>query len=212
MGQEQIGAILLASGFVCLAIAAIWMCAIAIKIVWRSGLRGFISNFLLHFKRPAWLLILGLLLAGVPYAWNAVAQRVDLGPRDKMVDGERHITLTGWDQTDYAVIRERPDAAVLQMANPDVTDETLEFVRGMNQLKELDLNDTQITDKGLTVLKELPALTSVRLKGTKITDAGFQSHLAGKETLIELDVRDTPVASKTMRSWKNAREGRKYLK
>jgi hypothetical protein len=74
------------------------------------------------------------------------------------------------------------------------------------------LNDTQITDRGLAILKDLPALAALRLRATKISDAGFQSELAGKESLMELDVRDTSVASKTMRTWKNAREGRKYLK
>jgi hypothetical protein len=58
----------------------------------------------------------------------------------------------------------------------------------------------------------LPVLASVRLRGTQISDAGFQKELAAKESLLELDVRNTPVASKTMRAWKNAREGRKYLK
>ena len=75
--------------------------------------------------------------------------RVDLGPRDKNVDGERHVTLTGWDRGDYSVLRLMPDVSVLQMANADVTDDVLEGLRGMKNLHELDLNGTQVTDAGL---------------------------------------------------------------
>ena len=69
------------------------------------------------------------------------------------------------------------------MANPDVTDQTLEMIKGMDKLKELDLNDTQVTDAGLRMLKDLPALNTLRLKNTRITDKGFQEELAGKESL-----------------------------
>ena len=53
--------------------------------------------------------------------------------------------------------------AVLQMANPDVTDQSLESLREMKALRELDLNGSQVTDAGLEILKELPALASLRL-------------------------------------------------
>ena len=55
-------------------------------------------------------------------------------------------------------------------------------------------------------------LEELALDSTKITDAGFQRDLAEKDSLMELDVRETSIASKTMRKWNNAREGRKYLK
>src|SRR5262249_41792047 len=104
--------------------------------------------------RPLALALLGVQVAAVPYAVNYY--RIvypDPGPRDKRVDGERHLTLTGWDRTDYAFIAQKPDAVVLQMANPDVTDATLENLRGLTHLRELDLNDTQVTDAGLAVLQ-----------------------------------------------------------
>lgn len=221
MGLEQIAAVMLASGLVCLTIAAVWIWIVGWKVYWGWGLAltlfapaaaVFIPKHFTRVRRPFWLMMIGAVFVGVPFVINAVASQIDLGPREKTVDGELHVTLTGWDQSDYSVLRARPNMVVLQMANADVTDETLEFLRDMQQLKELDVNDTQITDKGLSILKQLPALASLRLRGTKITDAGFQSELAGKESLMELDVRETPVESKTMRTWKNAREGRKYLK
>ena len=43
-----------------------------------------------------------LVITGFPPAYQLLAP-IDLGPREKMVDGERHITLTGWDRKDYWV-------------------------------------------------------------------------------------------------------------
>lgn len=221
MGLEQVSAILLASGLVCLAAAALWIWIAAWKTSWKWGLGltvfapaglYFVAKHYRRVKRPCQLAIVAVVLIAVPFAVNAVVQRIDLGPREKIVDGETHITLTGWDGKDYTILRERPQVAVLQMANGDVTDQTLESLRGFRRLKEIDLNDTQITDAGLTILKDLPVLATLRLKGTKITDDGFQRELAEKETLMELDVRETAVASKSLRQWKNAKEGRKYLK
>ena len=105
---------------------------------------------------------------------------IDLGPREKIVDGQRHITLTGWDRKDYGFLGSKRDVVVLQMANPDVTDQTLEHLKGMNRLKELDLNNTQVTDAGLKVLSDLPALATLRLKNTKVTDQGFQDVAGGQ--------------------------------
>jgi len=43
--------------------------------------------------------------------------------RERLVDGQAHLTLTGWDRDDYSVLQARPQTVVLQMANADVTDE-----------------------------------------------------------------------------------------
>ena len=72
---------------------------------------------------PLILLILAVLVATVPAVYILCVQ-VDLGPRDKVVAGKRHVTLTGWDRDDYSVLRLMPDVSVLQMANPDVTDQS----------------------------------------------------------------------------------------
>lgn len=170
---------------------------------------------LTHLKRsigPVVLFVLGL-LAAAPYGWILYTREsIDLGPRETLVEGERHITLTGWDREDYSLLRSRPDVVVLQMANPDVTDETLTYLTGMKKLRELDLDDTRITDEGLALLARLPALRSIRLAGTAITDDGFRKHLADKDTLRELDLRRTRVASKTVRDWKARGTDRKALR
>jgi hypothetical protein len=130
-----------------------------------------------------------------------------------MVDNERHVTLTGWDRSDYDVLNTMRDVSVLQMANPDVTDQTLDLLKEMNQLIELDLNYTKVTDAGLATLRGLPALAILRLKATAVTDEGFRAHLLDKESLLELDLRETQVTSKTLREWKAKNsDKRKYLK
>jgi hypothetical protein len=123
------------------------------------------------------------------------------------------LTLTGWDRKDYSVLRTRRDIVVLQMANPDVTDEIIAQLEGSKMLKEIDLNDTAITDKSLPILAAIPNLRTLRLRGTKISDKAFREYLLGKESLRELDLRETEVASKTAREWKKAgSESRSYLK
>ena len=49
---------------------------------------------------PLILVILAALVAAVPAVYILCVQ-VDLGPRDKNVNGERHVTLTGRDRNDY---------------------------------------------------------------------------------------------------------------
>ena len=130
---------------------------------------------------PLLLFMLSLLIAATPAIYT-LCVRLDLGPRDMMVDGQRHLTLTGWDRKDYSVLRLEPDVVLLQMANPDVTDETLESLREMKALQELDLNGTQVTDAGLKTLKDLPSLARLRLARTKITDQGFHDVLSAKDS------------------------------
>lgn len=159
---------------------------------------------------PLGMIAVGLAITAFPTAYSRLAP-IDLGERDKIVDGERHVTLTGWDRADYSVLERRRDAVVLQMANPDVTDQTLEHLKGMDRLKELDLSDTRISDAGLNILKDLPALASLRLKNTKITDQGFKGALADKESLSRLDLTGTQVDPETVKVWRSAKPGRRAL-
>jgi Leucine-rich repeat (LRR) protein len=137
---------------------------------------------------------------------------VDLAPIEARVEGERHLTATGSDRKADSDLALKPDLTVLQMANsPDVSDRTLESLRGLKVLKELDLNDTQVTDAGLTVLRDLPALESLRLARTKVTDKGFREALFDKDSLMQLDLQGTRVSRETMRAWRDAKPGRKVL-
>jgi len=211
----------LIAGLVTVAIGYVWLIAAAFRThkAWGLGVLlvvaapFFLIRHLGRAFRPAVVLLVGAGLLVAPYVINIVAERfIDLGPRERVVDGELHITLTGWDRADYEILKHRPLTVVLQMANADVTDATLEHLRDLRVLRELDLNDTQITDAGLAILATLPALEALRLRNTKITDAGFQQHLSDREWLMELDLTGTQVASATVRAWKKAKDGRKALK
>ncbi len=159
---------------------------------------------------PLILFLLSILVAAVPALYTLFVP-LDLGPLENIVDGQRHLTLTGWDRKDYSILKRKPDVVVLQMANPDVTDKSLESLHEMQALQELDLSGTQVTDAGLKILKDLPALSKLRLARTKITDEGFRSTLFAKDSLMQLDLSGTQVGRETVQAWRKAKSGRKPM-
>jgi hypothetical protein len=205
-----------------LALAALgWLAllvtAFRVRVWWGLGLLVFpplaLEFLVRHGPRsaiPARMLMIGAVLAVGPPLYTRL-RPIDLGPRERVVSGETHLTLTGSDLKDYSVLAKKTQVVVLQMANPDVTDATLEYLKGMSHLKELDLNGTRVTDAGLATLKGLPALETLRLRGTKVTDAGFRDSLAGMESLKQLDLRETQVSRDTVKAWREAKEGRRAM-
>jgi Leucine-rich repeat (LRR) protein len=163
-------------------------------------------------SRPFLACLAGSAVLGLAFAVGAYGVAANLGPLEREVDGELHVTLTGWDRHDYSVLEHKPAIVVLQMANADVTDETLRHLRGLRQLRELDLNNTQVSDEGLNVLKELPNLQFLKLQNTRITDAGFRASLATMESLERLDLRGTDVNPATARGWREAKNGRRVMR
>jgi hypothetical protein len=113
--------------------------------------------------------------------------------------------LTGLKDFDYSTLGVRHEIAVLQMANEDVDDRTLEYLKGMEQLHNLDVSGTRITDEGLRILADLPRLRELRLARTQITDEGFKKYLVPKDSLLKLDLTGTAVKGKTKRDWKKAK-------
>ncbi|MFK7820545.1 MAG: hypothetical protein AB8G99_17630 [Planctomycetaceae bacterium] len=184
------------SGLTVLALGAIWFLLILIR-----GPRKRIWI-------PALTVILGLGLMGAPAMIDRYIP-VDLGARERMIEGKRHITLTGWDGESYRFLVQKPDTFLLQMGNPDVTDQTLELVEEMASREELDLNDSAVTDEGLAHLSELRKLRILRLRGTKITDEGFRTHLFPVESLKRIDVRNTRLSEAAVNEWKAASSGRR---
>ena len=196
-----------------------WLLVRAFRQNWRWGLGSlvlppvglfFVGRHLRKGTAPLLLCVSSLVIAAAPAVYTLFV-RLDLGPRDKVVGGQRHLTLTGWDRKDYSILRLEPDVALLQMANPDVTDETLESLKEMKELQELDLNGTQVTDAGLKILKDLPLLTRLRLAHTKISDQGFHDLLSAKESLLQLDLSGTAVSRETAKAWRDAKSGRRVL-
>jgi hypothetical protein len=166
-----------------------------------------------RFRRPGLPLLLlagGLLVAGAPSAISRLFP-IDLSAIDNMVGDERHITMTGWDKKDYSFLKDKSDAAVVQMGNPDVTDATLDLLASFTKLKKLDLSDTKITDQGVMKVSKLPALEELRLERTSVTDAAVKDHLVNHPTLRVLYLRATKVSKEVADEFKAAKPGRRYL-
>jgi hypothetical protein len=166
-----------------------------------------------HFRKalgPVLFMLLGIAVAVAPLVIN----KLDLlstpeKPIERTVEGEPTLTITGLKDFDYTTLQDKTNLVVLQMANEDVTDRTLDYLKGLKRLHKLDLSNTQVTDDGLRVLKELPSLEVLFLNGTRVTDEGVRQNLFPIETLTELSLLRTKVTKKTRDEWRAAKEGRK---
>ena len=162
---------------------------------------------------PMLVLILAGLTAAAPFGLSYYERHfVPDQPFEQKVDGENRLTLTGLKDFDYSTLQGRKDLVVLQMANPDVDDRTLGYLAGMDRLRRLDVRDSKISDEGLALIAALPVLEELYLSRTHISDEGFTKHLAGKQSLLKLDLTGTEVKGKTKRDWKKARpDEREYV-
>jgi hypothetical protein len=166
-----------------------------------------------HFRKALGsvsVMLLGVAVAVTPFVINKLQLfPTQDKPIENTVEGEPTLTVTGLKDFDYATLRDKPYLEVLQMANEDVTDQTLDHLKGLKRLRKLDLSNTQVTDDGLAVLKELPGLEVLYLNGTRVTDDGVRRNIFPIETLKELSLLRTKVTKKTRDEWRAAKEGRK---
>lgn len=153
----------------------------------------------------------GIVIAVAPAVYTQAILQIDLGPREKIVDGQRHLTLTGWDGESYEFLQTKTDTVVLQMANPDVDDDVLRNLKHWHDLRELDLNDTRVTDAGLEQLELLTTLVVLRLRNTKISQEGLDRLLTQLTEVRQLDIRGTQVDAEWVQAWKAERPGRRVL-
>lgn len=197
--SEQIGVVLLFAGLLTATTGLVWLLGRGLGVVF--GKRA--ARQLLM---PLALLCGGLVVGVMPIAYQNVYLRlVGLGERDRIVDGERAVTLTGWDRDDYSVLADTRDVAILEIGNPDVTDRTLELLLDLPRLRELTLNDSAITDAGLATLARLPALETLRIARTSVTPGGLRRFLdAPPRSLRQLDVSGNGIPTTILRQWKNA--------
>ena len=79
-------------------------------------------------------------------------------------------------------------AFVVECNSSQMTDDGLQDLKELTQLKRLTLGDTKVTDAGLEALEGLAQLQVLWLDGTQITDAGLE-HLEG---LTQLQVGAPP--------------------
>lgn len=197
--SEQIGAVFVFAGLLALTVGGLWAAGRGLGVLLRrTPVRRLLA--------PVVLLGVGLVLGLAPFvAQRAYRAVVGLGERERIVDGERALSLTGWDRHDYAILAEKSDVAILEMGNPDVTDDTLERLAGLPQLRELTLNDTSVTDAGLATLARLPKLECLRIARTRVTPEGVQRFLdAPPPRLRQIDVSGNDVPATILRRWKNA--------
>lgn len=216
--DERTGFAVLVAGLCLIGVGFLWFVARGFRTGTRWGFVALVPGLNLlfpafHFRRasaPLALLLLGGLVAASPYALNYFfGEKVNT---DEVVErkpsGEERITLTKADPARYAVLRDRKTFAVIQWANPDVTDEHVEMLRGMTELRELDLNTAAITDRSLAVIAGLPKLESLRIGCPGVTDEGFRAHILPLPNLKQLDLTGSKVKRSTAGEWANARPGR----
>jgi hypothetical protein len=207
--SEQIGVVLIFAGLLAVAIGFFWLIGRGVVVL--LGRRQ--ARQLLV---PLALLGGGLVVGAVPFAYQHVYLKfVGLGPQERVLDGLRALNLTGWDRDDYSFLAERPDLVILELGNPDVTDDTLDLLVGLSQLRELTLNDSAVSDVGLATLARLPALETLRIARTRITPEGLRRFLdAPPRRLVSIDVSGNGIPTAILRQWKNAADepgGRRYV-
>jgi Leucine-rich repeat (LRR) protein len=102
------------------------------------------------------------------------------------------------DAGDLARLAEMARLKILNLAGTDISDETLENVRGLTSLERLDLSDTRISDKGIARLKGLARLQTLQLARTRITGAALES-LTADHNLTELSLAETQISDPDLR-------------
>ncbi len=223
--SEVVGVGLLFGGLFLLVVGLLWLIIqayrssgilLAVLLVLTTPLGPLIYG-LIHFRksmRPLLLILAGLFVGAVPFAFShGLELLMGLGERERILAGERHLVLTGWDRPDYSILSSRSDVVVLEMGNPNVNDETLKLLLPLTKLRELTLNDSVISDEGLKLLRQLPALESLRVARTKITKEGVSDFLTDPPAkLKELDVSGNSIPASALRKWKNQEpETRRYV-
>lgn len=221
-------------GAVLAIVSTIWFLVVGFRqhVLWGVAMLlgcGFahFAFLIVHFKKawaPTLLAIVATVLMMVPAVLVAmklnelqvtgVEQRVQVpgDPADPSAGvTEQRITLTGAKREEYAKLGKSKKWAVIQWANKDVTDDDVEALHGMTELRELDLSDSQVTDEGLHAIEGSDKLGILRLARTAVTEAGFKEHVEPMAALMELDLRGTKVPAKVGREWKAKVPGRKLL-
>jgi hypothetical protein len=182
-----------------------------IGMIWllvRCFRRG--QPFFHRIGKPLMMVAIGLVIAAAPPIVGRLVP-IDLGPRDMIVDGERHLTLTGWDRKDYSFLPQKSDAVRLQMANADVTDATIELLADFKKLQYLDVADSKVTDRGLEQIAKLPALETLYLTNTKVTAGGVEKYLTKHPTLKVIWLRGTGVTKEAAEIVKAGKQGRRVF-
>jgi len=197
--SEIIGATLIFIGLLAVVAGLGWLLVRGLFLtVGRTGARRLLA--------PVALVAAGLVVGAAPFAYQHLYMTiVGLGERERVIDGARALNLTGWDRGDYSILARKPDVAILEMGNADVTDDTLVLLAGLPNLRELTLNDSAVTDAGLATLARLQSLESLRLARTRVTPDGVRAFLAAPPPrLRQIDVSGNRIPTAILREWRSA--------
>ena len=117
--------------------------------------------------------------------------QVDEARSDKPVVA---VILSNLRATDEALehLKDLANIKSLALNNNEISDAGLVCLRGLVSLEHLYLNDTQVSDIGLEQLKGLTKLRELNLSNTQVTDAGLD-HLSGLTELEFLKLSGTNV-------------------
>jgi len=197
--SEIIGATLIFIGLLVVVAGLGWLLVRGLFLAFgRTGARRLLA--------PVALVAAGLVVGAAPFAYQHLYMTiVGLGERERVIDGARALNLTGWDRGDYSILARKPDVAILEMGNADVTDDTLVLLAGLPNLRELTLNDSAVTDAGLATLARLQSLESLRLARTRVTPDGVRAFLAAPPPrLRQIDVSGNRIPTAILREWRSA--------
>ncbi len=96
--------------------------------------------------------------------------------------------------TDDAIdhLKDLPELKSLELGSTGITDAGLAKLAGVSKMQTLGVGNTQITDAGLAHLRGFEDLRMLTLAGTNVTDEGLQ-HLRGLKHLWSLSLNGTSV-------------------
>ena len=94
----------------------------------------------------------------------------------------------------------------VQLGRTAATDDDLEMLQALKQVRVINLSGSQITDRGLAELAEMTSIVELQLSQTQISDEGLE-HLRGLSRLIGLHVRSTRVTQTGLQRLKEAVPG-----
>jgi uncharacterized membrane protein len=114
-----------------------------------------------------------------------------------VVPGKPNIKLTSAQLSGLLHIKEQ--TVWLNLAGTQLTDDDLELISQLKNLRKLRIENNSISDKGLISLEGLEYLESLNLYGTGISDAGLGS-LAKLKELKELYIGQTRVSGQGIKS------------